>query len=94
MINSVSNRPGYPGYVPPRPSPTPATDGAAFEEATARAAKARRTKVASDDDAVQAGIQLSRAYELAAKRQPFTKSVPRDLLWALTGPGGAADGES
>jgi hypothetical protein len=89
MINSVSNRPGYPGYVPSRPSPTPAADRASFEEATARTAVARRPKIAADDDAVQAGMQLSRAYELASKRQPGSESVPPDLLWALTGPGRA-----
>ncbi|WP_028062226.1 hypothetical protein [Solirubrobacter soli] len=91
MINSVSSRPGLPGHVQSRPSRTPVQDNASFDEAAARTAKARRAKVADDDDAVQAGIQLSRAYELASKRQPFSKSVPRDLLWALTGPGGAAE---
>jgi tripartite-type tricarboxylate transporter receptor subunit TctC len=48
MINSVSNRPGYPGSAPPRPPRTPAQDGASFDEAAARAAKAKRAKVAPD----------------------------------------------
>jgi hypothetical protein len=85
MINSVSSRPGYAGYVPPKPPATAAADGATFDGITARAAATRRPAVSVENDAVQAGIELSKAYELASQRQ--AGAVPRDLMWALTGPG-------
>jgi hypothetical protein len=87
MINSVSNRPGSPGYVAPRPPAAPGAAGPSFEQVAAGTAK--RSTVASEADAVQAGIHLSRAYELASQRQAGGASVPQDLLWALTGPGGS-----
>jgi hypothetical protein len=90
MINSISNRPGHPGYVPPRPSAAPPAAAPSFEDAAARAVVAKRSAVAADGDAVQAGMQLSRAYELAAQRRPGGAAVPQDLLWALTGPGGSS----
>jgi len=84
VINSISNRPGHPGYVPPRPPATPAAKGPSFEEAVA----AKPAAAPVEADAVQAGLHLSRAYELASMRRPGSSAVPQDLLWALTGPGG------
>jgi hypothetical protein len=91
VINSVSTRPGYAGYVPPKAPATSAADTAAFADVTARSAATRRSAVSVENGAVQAGIELSRAYELASKRQSAPAAVPRDLLWALTGPGRAPD---
>jgi hypothetical protein len=90
VINPASNRPSYPEYLPPKPSTPPAAERATFSVPAARAAEAKPSTVSGDSDAVQAGLHLSRAYELAAKRQ--TGSVPQDLLWALTGPGRTSGG--
>ena len=82
--------PELPELRPPKLSTPTAAERARFDVPAARAAEAKPSTVYGDSDAVQAGIHLSRAYELAAKRQ--TGSVPQDLLWASTGPGRTSDG--
>jgi len=90
MINSISNRPGHPGYVAPRPSAAPPAGSVPFEDVAADAVAAKSATGSAERDAVQAGMHLSRAYELASQRRPGGAAVPQDLLWALTGPGGAS----
>jgi hypothetical protein len=87
VINSVSSRPGYAGYVPPKPPVPAGSENAAFELA-APAPVTRPPRAGADDGPGVPGIELSRAYELASRRQ--SGSVPRDFLWALTGPGRAS----
>jgi hypothetical protein len=92
VINPASNRPSYPGYVPPKPSTPPAAERTAFEEVVARTEAGRPSTASVDDGVSPTGIDLSLAYELASKRPSRVASVPQDLLWALTGPGRASGG--
>jgi hypothetical protein len=85
VINPASNRPSYPGYVPPKPSTPPAAERTRFAVETAPGPAGSPAVPA--EGAVEQGIQLALAYELAATRPPVGASVPQDLLWALTGPG-------
>ncbi len=91
MINPASNRPSYSTYVPPKPSTPPVAERATFAVETAPV-PAGKPAVSAVDGAVQQGIQLARAYELASTRPPVGAAVPQDLLWALTGPGRTSDG--
>jgi hypothetical protein len=93
VINPLSNRPSPASYVRPKTSTTPVAEGASFQEVAARAAADRQARASVDANAFQPGVQPWLAFELASKRQPpksqTTTSVPKDYLWALTGPGQA-----
>ena len=95
MINPLSNRPSPATYVRPK-APASAAEGASFQEVAARAAADRDARASVDESAFQPGVQPWLAFDLAARRQPAkpqtTTPVPKDYLWALTGPGRAADG--
>jgi hypothetical protein len=81
VINSVSTRPGYAGYVPHKPAAAPAAETKSFDVT----APAKRPVAPVRPD-TGSGIELARAYELASKQRQ-AGAVPRDLLWHLTGPG-------
>jgi hypothetical protein len=92
VINPLSNRPSPATYVRPK-APASAAEGASFQEVAARAAADRDARASVDESAFQPGVQPWLAFDLASRRQPArsatTTSVPRDYLWALTGPGQA-----
>jgi hypothetical protein len=97
VINPVSNRPSYADYIRPKAATAPVPADATFQDAATRAAARKRSAASVDNDAYQPGVQSAIAYEYASKRQlsrpQGNASVPRDLLWALTGPGQATDAD-
>jgi hypothetical protein len=97
VINPVSNRPIHADDVRPKAATAPVAPAVTFQDAAARAAARMRSAASTDNDAYQPGVQSAIGYEYASRRHlgkpQGNASVPRDLLWALTGPGQATDAD-